>query len=558
MPRSPGSAPTALLPRALVAGAASGTLLGLASLPGPTGPLAFVALVPLLRALDRGIPPGIAAAAGGVAGTLFFGIGLGFLPGVRLGGGPDLVALYVALVAVLALPVAGLAGALAGLRRVGRDAPLWAAPGGWLILEAARSRPEVGIPCLHLGTALAEHPALIQPASWVGLYGLSAWVVAVNALVVAALRGSPGLAAAAWLALALPAMAGAIVLLGPSARPGHALVRIAAVQPAFAEARRHAGERTFHDNLSELVGLSAGVVAARPDLVVWPESAFERIVGPRGDGFLLAVAGQLGAPLLTGVWSPATVTARRRNAAVLASPDGSQRRAAEKVHPVPVYERAPTSPIARALARRGLWPGVFEPGRRLGPLPLATAEAGPLPLGVLVCVDSSYPGIARALRKRGARLFVEVSNEAATGPWTAGLRARNARLRAAELRAPFVRVANTGPSLWIDSRGRVRAALAPGATAAASRELEPAGEPPPATRLGDAPVLAAAIAAGGLGLLPRARFPTRRRRHESHEAQPVDRRRRGPRRGGSPGGPRRGWSLGAARGRDLLRGGAGR
>jgi apolipoprotein N-acyltransferase len=117
-------------------------------------------------------------------------------------------------------------------------------------------------------------------------------------------------------------------------------------------------------------------------------------------------------------------------------------------------------------------------------------------VGVLICIDTSYPDLVRQLRTQGARLLIELSNEAGTGHWSARLHARIARFRAVELRTPFVRVANTGPTQWIDARGRLVHALAPGASDAAVRALALAGPPPPAAHLAAGAVVAAALGFG--------------------------------------------------------------
>jgi len=483
------------LGRAVGCGAFSGLLLGIASLPGPFGPLVFVGLVPLLAEIDRGIPPRRAGAAGFVAGLLYFAIGLGFLPFARVAGGLALPAAYLLCVAILASSVAAFAGLLAWLRRLSRPLPLLVAPAGWIALELARSQDLVGGPWFHLAYALADLPWLIQAASLVGLYGISCWVASVNAGLVAATALSPRgrVLLAALLSLPLlPALTGT----APGEPDGTPPLRIAAVQPGIPASSRH-DPASFHPNLRRLLELSTRVVESPVDLVVWPESAYERDLAPNGDAFLAAITNGLGAPLLTGAWRfprpPSTV---QRNAALLVSRQGELTHAADKVHPFTVYERAPSTIVSRTLAGLGLWTGRFEPGEAGRPVAVERAGGSPVPVGVLVCIDTSYPELVQRLRRQGARLLIEISNEAGTGPWSARLHARIARFRAVELRTPFVRVANTGPTQWIDARGRLVHALAPGASDAAARALSPAGPPPPAAHLAAGAVVAAAFGFG--------------------------------------------------------------
>ena len=199
---------------------------------------------------------------------------------------------------------------------------------------------------------------------------------------------------------------------------------------------------------------------------------------------------------MTGVWRvPGHGDGAWRNAAILAAGDGRTRTVAEKLHPVPVYERAPEGAAARALARVGLWSGRFERGAAGEPVALARAGGPAVPIGVLVCIDASYVAPARELRRDGARLLVAIANEAGAGAWSARMHARVTRLRAIENRVPVVRVANTGPTVWLDAYGRVAAELAPDAPAAAAHTVALAGPPPLAVRLGDLPVALAALSA---------------------------------------------------------------
>ena len=503
--------------RALATGLASGVLLGLASLPITLGPLAFVALVPVLAGIDRGMRPGCAALAGFVAGCLYFGIGFGFVCFASVGAvTPSLFfLLYVPGVALL---LSGLFAGLAALRSVHRWAFLLAAPGSWVAFEWLRSKGPIGIPWLELAYALSDWPVLVQSADWVGFYGVSFWVAALNAGLVA-MRGMPLRRAGALAALlALP------LLRAPLARaPGASgpTLEVAAIQPALAESRRHVPDH-FDANLRRLLALSESALAAHPDLLVWPESAWERLLSRGDDAFLAAVANHLGVPLLTGAWRRSRPELPwLRNSAVLAEPGGDVAVVADKVYPVPVYERAPESTLGRLLRRHRLWSGRFEPGEPSTVAVVRGSDGSEIPVAVLVCVDTSYPSLARELRLRGARLFVEVSNEAGTGRWSAWLHSRVSRLRAVETRTPLVRVANTGPSQWFDDRGRIVASLPEGKPRSGVHALVAAGPAPPAVVLGDAPALLAVLGSAASTACVSLRASRRSRRRTRQRLDPF-------------------------------------
>jgi apolipoprotein N-acyltransferase len=453
----------------------------------------------------------MALLAGFGCGLTLFLVGGAWVPFA----GPEtvgLVATYLVWAPLLALPIAGFALATAWLRRFGRTTFLLAAPALWMGSELLRTSSELGSQ-FHLGYALADHATWIQLASLGGVHLVSVWIVAVNAALVGViavrLRAAPALVALLVLPMAFGAGA-----LRTAGQPGGRHIAVAGVQPVVAAHERHV-PALFDSHLRELLALSERTLPDRPDLLVWPESAFERPSPGTGAPFLGAIAHHFATPLLSGVWRfAAGPPSSLRNSSVLATPDGAVRVAADKVNPIWLYESAPVSTFGLRLARAGIWPGFFARGERPEVLLLpGTPKA--IRLGVLVCVDATYPALARDLRRRGAELLVTIANESDSGRWTRGLQARIARLRAVENGVPLVRIANTGASEWVDAKGRVIASLEPDAAQARTASLELGEKVTLYTRTGDAPVALVAIATPGFLVacgIARDRRRTRRAR----------------------------------------------
>jgi apolipoprotein N-acyltransferase len=461
----------------------SGVLIALATAGLGPGLLGFCALLPLLLAIDAGVAPAPAARLGWVAGTIAYGTGLAWAPLSGIRGAPlAAVAVYVG---VLGASVGIFAWALAWLRSRDRALCFAFAPLLWIGIEYARSRSALGYPWQQLGYALADSPALLSLASIGGVYALSFWMASLQAAVVA-LRARPALAfGTAALALAAPS----VLVRAPGL--GGAEVRVAAVQPHVVETGRRS-DRVFRTNLARLLELSEPRRIGAADLLVWPESAYERTLRADAEPLLEAIARSSGVPLLTGLWRRAPDQSLY-NSSVLADPVAGIARAGDKVHPVPLFEGAPHAPLERALASVLPWPGAFRPAARSSVVQISRGDAPPLGVGVLICLDSSYPELARDLRRRGASLLVELSNESLTGAWSARQHARVSRLRAVETGLSLVRVANTGPSEWVDPRGRVLARLPAGSAASASGAVPIGAEPPPYSRLGDGPCFVSAM-----------------------------------------------------------------
>jgi apolipoprotein N-acyltransferase len=471
------------------AGAASGLLLAAATSQIGLGLLCFVALIPLLLLIDRGARPRAAGAAGWLAGVILFGVALAWVPLAGFRGLPLL--LLIPYVLAVGLSVAGVAALLSWLRGHDRRLFLAAVPLVWICAELARAQGSLGYPWHQLGYALSPWPAMIQLAAFGGIYSLSLWIVTVNTAWVG-LRG-----VARPVQLACMAVLAAPLLLGLRAlspTPSADSLTVAAVQPAVEIPGRFESQR-FRANLGTLLELTeTGLGREAPDLVVWPESAFERPIHRSGDPLLGSISLHLGAPLLTGAWrlDPGPPTALY-NSAVLARPDGSIDLAGDKIHPVPFYESTPEGALDHALARLDLWPGRFRPGDRPGLVPLGAAVGSQAQIGVLICLDSSYPGLTRELRRRGARLLVEISNEAQTGEWSAVQHAMVSRMRAVENGVPLVRVGNIGPTEWINARGRLLARIDAGAVGSHAASVALAGEPTFYTSGGDVPAFSAGV-----------------------------------------------------------------
>ncbi|MDT8341839.1 MAG: hypothetical protein RQ751_10030, partial [Longimicrobiales bacterium] len=170
--------------------AASALLLFLAFLPVPTPHLVWVALVPWLLHVERGMRDGAATRAAARSGAglfaLFWGLHLSWVLVLapRLGALWPLWA-YAGQVLLLAL-LGAVAGAGIHQFRVQAGVPLpLAAAAGWVAVEWLRGHllGPLRFPWSPVALPLADLPDWVQPAAWVGESGLGAGVLAVNGVV---------------------------------------------------------------------------------------------------------------------------------------------------------------------------------------------------------------------------------------------------------------------------------------------------------------------------------------------------------------------------------------
>ncbi|MEO8431962.1 MAG: apolipoprotein N-acyltransferase [Acidobacteriota bacterium] len=440
------------------AGVLSGLLFALAFPPHNAAILVPLALVPWIVALARESSLLRALFSGALFGMAFWCASVPWVSYVvtNYGGqSPVMGATCVVLLAVILAEwtaVVGWGTAVAGppgsWRRFAAFPLLWAAA------EHARSIAYGGFPWNLTGWALARRPIWTQTASFWGVYGVGLAVAAVSALVAAfAVSRRPRPLAAAAILVVVLGVFGAARLARPE-DAGDARV-VALIQPNLTEEDRGSPD-VAAESYRALLAQGAAAAAGRPDLVVFPESAFPLYWdrSPRLRADLLAIAGACGCPVL---FNDVTFEAGNTvsNAARIVTPGGLAAGTYRKVHLVPFGEYVPLPKIFFFARRISQEIGEFT----AAPEPVLL-RAGPFVLGVGVCYEIIYPPLSRRQTADGANLLATISNDSWYG--RAGAQEQHfagAILRSVENGRYLVRSAITGISGAADSRGRVFAEL---------------------------------------------------------------------------------------------------
>lgn len=445
--------------------------------------LAFPPLPPLAASLVCLVPLGLAARAMADAGCpIRDGVRLGWWFGV-FGYGATLYWIAIALSIYTKLAILGYFGALfvmtaltagaVGTLVAARRATHWPmailVPVTWVAWEKLTEvLPQLGFPWLPLGLALAKAPLLAQSVDISGVHGGSFWIAAVNGLLIDAVaaRRAGTTRDAAWGRRTAIAVAIVLAVTGyGSWRERQVALRdlapIAIVQPNVPQEDKWQAE-----NRDRIVGMlssgtRAAVSARAARLVVWPEVALPGYLAEHPEWRdTLATLGRDGhTPILFGVidvqWYPparfgADPDYDYFNAALLTDSLGmvGEYPPTRKQYLVPVVERVPF------LNPR--WFGALKYFGGYGRGTGATVYREPWgAFGVLICYESIFPSQARALRRNGADVLLNITNDAwfgrSTAPWQ---HEAHMRLRAIETRAAVVRSANTGISSYIDPLGR--------------------------------------------------------------------------------------------------------
>lgn len=453
-------------------------------------PLAWVGLVPLLIAATRVERTRQAFVLGWTTGALFFYGSCWWLTHsmIHYGGLPRPVAyaLLIPIVVIVGLFPATFAFALARLHaRWGATVALLAAPCLWAATEWARLGA-TGQLWNAIGYSQAFHPALIQPATWGGVYSVGFLLVAVNAsLALVLLQRNARSFNIATLALIAVGLVFALTELinftnhsSNSSEP-QAYTVVIAVQPNVsvnfgrsleetdelvkrhltmsADALRAWGQKQDAEakreaERSQLAGAIAQVSGDPPRVVIWPESPMN-FAYAKDSEFQMLVGGFARAERASVIFNslePAPAGGAY-NSAILVNEAGRLVAQYDKIRLLPFGEYVP---LPRWFPPAWLVSGIvgdFTPGANYTLLRLGETHAG-----VFICFESAFPSIARTFTDAGADVLINISNDGYLGR-TPVLRQHlaNAVFRAVENRRDVLRVTNTGISARITPRGEV-------------------------------------------------------------------------------------------------------
>lgn len=464
--------------------------------------LAWIALVPLLVvAVER--PPGAAFGWSWVGAFVFFIALLRWLdftfrtysaiPWPLTWGPTALLAGY------CAAWVGAVGASLSWIaRRLGLPWAVAAIPFLWVAAEWGRGHLLGGFPWGLLGYSQYQRLPVIQVAELGGVHLVSFVVAAVNA----ALTGCvtlPRRQALAGLAASL-IVAGATIGFGLwrlSEAPAETEVRVGIMQPAIEQPLKW-DERHMARTLATYFGLSRRFRPGEVELLVWPETASPTVL--RRDtvlrGALQDLSRELRAPVLVGSvdveeGAPRTL----RNTVFFLTERGIEGRY-DKMHLVPFGEYVPLPEVIGFVRGWAEFISEMEPGTR----PVIFAGP-PAPFGVVICYEGIFPDLYRAFARGGARLMVNMTNDAWFGRTSGPLQhLAMYPLRAVEHRTALVRAANTGVSAFIAPTGRIVRRLGLFRADVITERLPLRSRTTLYTRLGDWPAwLSLAVSAAGLG-----------------------------------------------------------
>jgi apolipoprotein N-acyltransferase len=189
--------------------------------------------------------------------------------------------------------------------------------------------------------------------------------------------------------------------------------------------------------------------------VIWPETAtpFYFMDDKILSDMMIEKIKTKGAHFIIG--SPSYAAGKKslifHNSAYLVSPQGQTRGKYDKVHLVPFGEYVPLKRWLPFIDKLVAQVGDFKPGKKGNTFSWEDRK-----VGMLICYEAIFPGLARAMVQNGAELLVNITNDAWFGRTSAAFQHLSmAVFRAVENRRYLARAANTGISGFVDPCGRI-------------------------------------------------------------------------------------------------------
>jgi len=422
--------------------AVSGLLLFAAGEPLALGPLAWIALVPLLVAVASEERARWSWLYGVVFGVVYFSTELSW---IYIFGWMA----FGALTLWLALEVS-VATLLAGVVRRARFAPVLVA-GAFTGVELWRDRwPYGGFPWGAVGTTQAGVPVVRYLAGTIGVYGLSFLCVFFAAIVAHRIVHGKvvwtSIAAVVGVLAVFLALDVAFFHSPPSGKP----IRMAVVQggvprPVLPNQR----DVILAQHIAETRKLLAH---GRVDVIVWPEDSVGIGVSEGAVAKVQALAREFHTPILFGHSVDEGPAEPFVNQVQHIGPDGSVLDTYQKRHPVPFGEYVPISFLRRYVSTLSEQvPFNQTPGHRANVFSVAGTK-----IATPICFESVFPRDFIDFERDGAELFVLSTNNASfEHSYAAEQHIAHTRMRALEMRQWVVQDALAGISGVLTPDGRL-------------------------------------------------------------------------------------------------------
>jgi apolipoprotein N-acyltransferase len=333
---------------------------------------------------------------------------------------------------------------------------LAASPIIWTAMEFARGFGRLGFPWLDMGYSQGSYPVIIQMADIIGHRGISLWIVAVNALILAIIIAKKN-RVALTIALILTVIAPIAYGISKMKTPEPAdTIKVALLQSNISAYQKW--DRGFRsENIKYYVSMMDSV-HEKVDLIILPETAtaYYHRNHPEIVSQLMEASAKFGAPILTGTldYDPKDPQDSYYNASMVVTSQGNSD-CYWKIMLVPMSEQIPFQEYSSFLRKLDLGGSHFSRGSFF-----KVFDVDGLKFSSPICFEAVFPHVSREFVKNGAMFLANITNDGWFGETPGPYQHENfCRFRAVENHVGICRAAQTGISLIIDPRGVITKSL---------------------------------------------------------------------------------------------------
>ena len=331
----------------------------------------------------------------------------------------------------------------------------------WPSIELIRSYGSLAFPWISISNALVDYNLIIQNAEYVGMYGMSFWVILVNIFIYKTILSRTRISVVLVIfIIVFPQITGKTIKNSNIVKKTNESISIASIQPNIhlSEKWKQGAQRNILTKIlsQSSIELNNGK-NKNPDLLIWPEtSTISYLLKKEGRYNYSRIKKMLrgtDSKLIAGIPHYEYKNNKRYsyNSVGYFNSEGLID-IYHKMNLVPGAEYVPLSGYINSLDILNIGLGNFTHGREFTLFNIKSYK-----FAAMICFESTFPSLSREFVRKGANMLVYVVNdgwyETAPEPQQ---HANRAIYRAIETRRPIVRCANTGVSMVIDYLGNIQ------------------------------------------------------------------------------------------------------
>ena len=324
----------------------------------------------------------------------------------------------------------------------------------WILVEYIKSFGTLGFPWVSIANTQIDYLVLIQNAEFLGIYGISFWIILINVILYQNLKNRVSYRYY-LIIFFIPWIIG-LFLYNRLNTDLDSNLNIALIQPNISLEEKWIGSP--NKNFNKILDLSKTIQKQTNDILVWPESALPSYFLQSNTNQINRIHHVLGdsTKLITGttIFEKGSIKNKVFNS--IAYIDNNRIiDYYNKIQLVPMAEYVPWSNFFTFLDDLNLGQANFSIGKEN-----KIFDYNETKFGSVVCYESTFPWLINEFIKQGAEFIIIVTNdgwyETAPEPQQ---HAKQSIYRAIENRKPIIRCANTGISMIIDQAGNIKQRL---------------------------------------------------------------------------------------------------